>query len=85
MTRIAIAGLKADATSARIVAEVKYFADKAGKVKIVILSATSIQLMTAKGSYVLEKHPTQNYYNATCNGRKVQVSLKAISGEIRFW
>jgi hypothetical protein len=44
-------------------------------------------LITSKGTYVLKPHKTQNYYYATCNGIKVQVTLRnrAMQASLRAW
>jgi hypothetical protein len=46
---------------------------------------SQIKLTTRKGSYILNKHSTMNYFWGTCAGVKVQVSLKTLVGEIRSW
>lgn len=44
-----------------------------------------VKLTTIEGSYILNKHKTQNYYHGMCKETKVQVSLKKIVGELRAW
>ena len=45
----------------------------------------AVKLITKNGEYILNKHPTQNYFLGECRGYKVHVSLKKIVGEIRHW
>lgn len=61
------------------------FVNREGDFSITIKDASNIQLATKKGCYNLPKHPTLNYYNGECNGHKVQVHLKAVSGWLKFW
>ena len=42
-------------------------------------------LTTKLDSYQLNKHPTKNYWYATCNGYKVQVMIKPNSGILHTW
>lgn len=42
-------------------------------------------LYTPKDTYELTKHPSQNYYHAICAGHKVQVTIKKMVGELRYW
>ncbi len=43
------------------------------------------KLVTNTGEYVLRKHIANNYWFGTCAGIKVQVSLKRMVGELRYW
>lgn len=61
------------------------FVDVEGHFSVTVTDASYIQLKTNKGVYNLPKHPTLNYYNATCNEHKVQVHLKKTTGWIKFW
>lgn len=85
MKTFILVGRKADNTNARIGTEVRTFTDKDNNFVVSYLDTGSIQLVTAKGTYTLQKHPVLNIYSATLNGHKVQVSLKAISGWLKFW
>ena len=74
--------------TAQEASDVTYFTDpkkKLGVYKVNNKLTPCISLHTAKGNYELEKHPTLNYYHGVCNGVKVQVSLKKIVGELRYW
>lgn len=44
-----------------------------------------VNLCTAKGSYILHKHPVHNLYMGECNGVKVHVTLKVLVGKVIFW
>jgi hypothetical protein len=44
-----------------------------------------VKVVTPKGVHELKKHATQNYFHGTLNGHKVQVSLKKVVGELRYW
>jgi hypothetical protein len=65
--------------------EVISFTDADGNFSITVTDACYVQLKTSKGVYNLSKHPTLNYFNATINGHKVQVHLKATTGWLKFW
>ncbi len=43
------------------------------------------RMVTNKGEFLLDEHSTNNYWFATCSGIKVQVSLKKMIGELRYW
>ena len=85
MKRYDLAGITATHQSARIANEVIGFIGHNEYFRIHAVSKDSLQLSTPKGSYTLLKHATLNIYKGTCNGRKVQLSLKKIVGELRFW
>lgn len=80
-----LVGKTLDGTVARIGKDVVIFVDTDVKFSVTVLDASRVNLTTAKGSYTLIKHQSLNIYQGTCNNHKVQVSLKAISGWIKFW
>ena len=51
----------------------------------VTASGSNVVLTTSKGSYVLEKHPTQNHFAVTAKGIKVQVIVKKMVGTLIYW
>lgn len=72
--------------------DVKYFSSANGLVKVVRMkniakaSKERIRLHTKNGIYTLYKHSSQNYYAGTTpTGIKLQVTLKKIVGELRYW
>jgi len=46
---------------------------------------TGWTLVTPKGSYVLTKNSTQNYWQVTVMGHKIQVSIKKMLANLRYW
>ena len=84
MKQISLVGLNTEGKPARIASEVIVFWDDGGKIEVT-LTAKAVKMVTGKATYYLAKHPSQNYYFATCNGHKVQISLKKIVGEVRYW
>ena len=85
MKSFALFGINQLGVAQKLGKDVISFVDRDGIFSIVVTDAGTIQLTTKKGCYNLSKHPTLNYYNGECNGHKVQVHLKAISGWIKFW
>ena len=50
--------------------------------------ADGFELQTPKGIYPLAKHNTLNYWvpmTTRANGFKIQVSIKKLVGELRYW
>lgn len=69
-------------------AQVWYFGGRHGKFifKVYFLTTGELKLISSKLEMLLVKHPSQNYYHGTSpTGTKVQVTLKKIVGELRFW
>ena len=84
MKRIAIVGVNSLNEPVKLSKDVRSFTDAKQYFKVT-LNADSITITTPKGVYNLSKHPTLNIYNGVCSGHKVNVSIKKIAGEIRFW
>ena len=61
------------------------FASVNGKITIDGVSPLYLMLHTGKSNRTLTKHATQNYYFAYIGGFKVQVSLKKVVAELRYW
>lgn len=85
MKRFALKGVDALQKPCRVGKDVVNFVDVDNHFTITVLSKTALKLVTMKGVHTLKKHATQNYFHNELNGHKVQVSLKAISGELRYW
>jgi hypothetical protein len=49
------------------------------------LDGINYNLQTPKGTYVLTRNKAQNIHQANINGIKIQVSIKKIVGELRYW
>lgn len=87
MERRKLVGIKLDNTKARIGTEVSEFISDTNYFSITYMSMDSslIELTTPEATYILKKHASQNYFHGELNGHKVQVTLRAISGEVRWW
>lgn len=44
-----------------------------------------IRVKTKNGSHILEKHAKLNYYHCVANGVKIQVTMRKIVAELRYW
>lgn len=65
---------------------VAYFSDAERKqIKVAIIDKETIAVATRRGQSRLKKHKSLNYYLDVINGIKVQVSLKKLVGEVRYW
>lgn len=84
MERIELIGIDGAGKQARLGKDVIMFGNEQKCISLV-RSGDEIRLTTSKAKHVLKKHPTQNYYQAVCNGYKVQVSLQKVKGELRYW
>ena len=97
LVKIALHGVVCDPTSLGMIpaktsdaSRVDYFIDDKERLVLDIGDDGKRYLKTDKGYYTFIKHPTQNYWvpednNGTCGGLKVQISLKQIVGELRYW
>lgn len=85
MKRYALKGVDAINNNARVSEDVIAFIGHNNYFKVVDHKRNFVMLITPKGSYRLDKHPTQEIYTGEAKGHKVHVSLKKIVGEIRFW
>lgn len=85
MRSFTLAGHTITGDKARVAKDVALFTDAKCIFSITIADASSIKLTTVKGKYTMQKHAVLNYYYGICNGRKVQVHLKAVSGWLKFW
>jgi len=89
---VALVGMKSRTEKARIGIEVVGFMDINQKFIVTchvetvdIPDKNSITLKTAKGEYTLQKHASANRYEGTCDGIKVHVCLKKVSGNLIYW
>lgn len=65
---------------------VAYFSDAERKqIKTYVINKEIIIVNTRKSQSRLKKHKSLNYYLGVINGIKVQVSLKKLVGEVRYW
>jgi hypothetical protein len=84
MRRIALVGVNALLEPVKLSNKVVSFVDSTHYITIEKSSPGVIKLMTLKGTYFLKRHTQLNIYQGECAGRKVNVSLKKIVGEVRF-
>ena len=85
MERISLVGLDIDGKPARISKNVVHFNNVQDTLSICNRTDKFCELHTQKAMYKLIKHAKLNIYTSTCNGHKVQVSLKKVVGELRYW
>ena len=86
MKSIPLIGMKNKSDAARIGAEVKGFLDADRKVAVTVSSdSKSVVLKTTKGSYTLHKSLVTNRYQGSCNGHRVHLCLKKVSGKLVYW
>lgn len=85
MKRFALKGVDALQKPVRLGKEVVSFINDTEYFSITKLSGSALKMVTPKGVYTLKKHTNQNYFHGVCKDRKVQVSLKATVGELRYW
>ena len=85
MERISLVGLDIDGKPARIGKNVVRFSNTQDTLTICNHTDKFYELHTQKAMYKLIKHTKLNIYTGTCNGYKIQVSLKKVVGELRYW
>jgi hypothetical protein len=85
MTKILVKGINALGEPVKLAKDVATFTDDKHKLSVTIVDISTVRLVTTKGSYLLQKHPTLNIYQGTCNERKVQCSLQKIVGWVGYW
>lgn len=86
MRSIALTGVNALGIPARLAKDVLNFIDEKAYFFVTReANPNRLKLVTPKGSYFLKKHSVQNIWMGNCAGRKVHVSLKKVTGELRFW
>lgn len=85
MTKITITGVNALGEPVKLAADIHRFTDDKNRVSVYILNDYTIKLVTAKGSYQIQRHPSLNIYAGEFNGHKVHISLKKIVGHVIYW
>jgi len=85
MKKFALQGINALGIPAKFACHVDHFADEKKYFSIREITSQSIRLVTPKGSYLMQKHPALNIYQATVAGHKAQVSLQKVVGWIGYW
>jgi hypothetical protein len=88
--RIKLFGTLEDGTIAKThqAKEVVMFVSRDRKYKVsyaVSHNKNILDFVTPIGTYMLGKHYMHNYYWGDCKGVKVHVTLKKITGELRYW
>jgi hypothetical protein len=79
-------GFNRDSVACQYGKDVDHFSDNAKKFSVVVVKQDNcLHLRTAKGDYVLHKHPSQNYWHGDCAGTKVRVVLNAVTGILTYW
>lgn len=84
MQEIALTGRKEGLGRARIGSEVVSFSNEKETIYVVPLK-DEVAVVTARGKYILKKHPTQNYFHGFLGEHKAHVILQKITGRIIYW
>jgi hypothetical protein len=88
-TAVKLVGVNVIGNPAKVSKDVAGFVSEDGHFEVrLTMYANTIKLITPTNTYALVKHPTQNYFRGLwgkTGKRKIQVSLKKIVGEVRYW
>jgi hypothetical protein len=74
---------RTNATVAKFTNDTDYFG--------ITVHNNNLKMVTPEGVYYLKKHvaknggKNQNYFHGTCKGRRVEVTVRKVSGEVRYW
>lgn len=81
---IQLTGVTPVGKAARLGSEVHRFVNMEDTISAKLMDG-QVNIVTHKGNYMLRKHPAANYYYGTLNGVKVQITVRKIVAELRYW
>ena len=84
MRKIALAGVNALNEVQKLGKNVIKFTDEKNYFGITV-HQNDLKMITPHGVYYLKKSATQNIFAGPCKGRRVEVTIRKIVGEVRFW
>jgi hypothetical protein len=85
MKRINLFGINNIGEPVKLAKDVRSFTNDKAYFDVEILDEKEILITTPNGVYSIQKHAVSNTYQGICAGHKVHVSLKKVTGELRFW
>ena len=84
MRKIALTGVNALNEVQKLGKNVIKFTDEKNYFGITVHQNT-LKMITPQDVYYLKRHASENYFHGICRGRRVQVTIRKIVGEVRFW